>query len=93
MNENGLQEIVLPALRGIMGDWVYYSCLMDLSELSSRVRFAQEVHKNTALSDMIQRQLSTGRGAIIAEYLRCSRSAFSILSSSLPTVDSPIGTL
>ena len=76
MNENGLQEIVLPALRGIMGDWVYYSCLMDLSELSSRVSFAREVHKNTALSDMIQRQLSTGRGAIIAEYLKMQPERF-----------------
>ena len=64
-----LKKIVLPALRGLMGDWVYYSCLMDLGELSSRVRYAEEVHKNEALSDMIQRQLRRGRGAQIAEYL------------------------
>ena len=36
-----LSEIVLPALRGVMGDWVYYSCLMDLGELSSRGEFRQ----------------------------------------------------
>ena len=37
--------IVLPALRGLMGDWVYYSCLMGLDELSSRVHYAEEIHK------------------------------------------------
>ena len=71
-----LKEIILPALRGVMGDWVYYSCLMDLEELSSRVRYAQEIHKNEALSDMIQRQLQTGRSAQIAEYLKMQPERF-----------------
>ena len=62
--------IVLPALRGVMGDWVYYTCLMNLGELSSRVHYAAEVHKHKALSDMIQRHLKMNRGAEIAEYLR-----------------------
>lgn len=62
-------QIALPALRGIMGDWVYYSSLMDLAEISSRVRFAEEVHKNKALSDMIQRRLKTSRGKQISRYL------------------------
>ena len=52
------REIVLPALRGVMGDWVYYCCLMNLGELSSRVQYAEEIHNNKALSDMIQRQLN-----------------------------------
>lgn len=64
------KKIVLPALRGIMGDWVYYCCLMDLGELSSRVRYAEDIHKSKALSDMIQRQLKRGRSAEIAEYLQ-----------------------
>ena len=65
-----LQEIVLPALRGVMGDWVYYCCLMDLKELSSRVQYAKEIHKNKALSDMIQRHLTRGRSSEIADYLK-----------------------
>lgn len=64
------KEIVLPALRGIMGDWVFYSCLMNVGELSSRVNYAEEIHKNVALSDMIQRQLRSGRAAQISEYLK-----------------------
>lgn len=67
---NKLKQIVLPALRGVMGDWVYYSCLMDLGELSSRVQYAEEVHKNEQLSDMIQRHLKKGRSTQIADYLR-----------------------
>ena len=53
-----------------MGDWIYYSCLMDLSELSSRVHYASEIHKSRGLSDMIQRRLESGRATQIAEYLK-----------------------
>ena len=68
--------IVLPALRGIMGDWVYYSCLMRLDQLSSRVHFAAEIHKHKGLSDMIQRRLTLGRGAEIAGYLKSQPERF-----------------
>ncbi|MEQ8387270.1 MAG: DNA sulfur modification protein DndB [Alphaproteobacteria bacterium] len=64
------KQIVLPALRGVMGDWVFYSCLMDVGELSSRVNYAEEIHENEALSDMIQRHLKRGRAAQIADYLK-----------------------
>lgn len=62
-------KVVLPALRGMMGDWIYYSCLMNLADLSNRVRYADEVHKNKSLSDMIQRQIKSNRGKQIADYL------------------------
>ena len=65
-----LDPIVLPALRGIMGDWIYYTCLMDIAELSKRVRYAKEVHNSKSLSDMIQRQLGGSRAAEIAQYLK-----------------------
>ena len=64
------KEIVLPALRGVMGDWVFYSCLMDVGELSSRVNYAEEIHENEALSGMIQRHLKRRRAAQIADYLK-----------------------
>jgi DNA sulfur modification protein DndB len=69
-------QIILPALRGIMGDWVYYSCLMNLDEISNRVDFADEVHKSKNLSDMIQRQLKGDRSAQIAEYLKTQKERF-----------------
>ena len=76
MKKKKLGELILPALRGLMGDWVYYSCLMDLGELSSRVHYAEEIHESKALSDMIQRQLREGRSAQIAEYLKTQPERF-----------------
>ena len=71
-----LPEVVLPALRGVMGDWIYYSCLMNLGELSSRIHYAEEIHKSRALSDMIQRHLQRGRSGQIAEYLKVQPERF-----------------
>ena len=62
--------IVLPALRGIMGNRAYYSCLMSLRELATRVNYAKEIHSNRSLSDMIQRALEDKRSRQIAAYLQ-----------------------
>lgn len=71
-----LGPIALPALRGIMGDWVYYTCLMDIGELSKRVRYADEVHSNKLLSEMIQRRLTRSRATQIANYLESKPDRF-----------------
>ena len=63
------ESIVLPALRGIMGDWVYYCCLVDLPTLANRVGYAEELHNSERLSEMIQRQLKKRRSKEIADYL------------------------
>lgn len=70
------KEIILPALRGIMGDWVYYTCLVGLDEIARRVKFADDIHSNKHLSDMIQRQLKRSRSEQIAEYLRTQNERF-----------------
>ena len=69
-------KIVLPALRGVMGDRVYYSCLMNFSELALRVSYASEVHQHKSLSDMIQRQLEDRRTNAIAEYIETQNERF-----------------
>ena len=69
-------KLLLPALRGIMGDWVYYSCLMNLDELSSRVHYAGDIHKHAALSQMIQRKLDGQRSVQIADYLKMQPQRF-----------------
>lgn len=76
MSKSKQNEITLPALRGVMGNWVYYSCLMRLDEIAGRVRFADEVHSNKLLSDMIQRQLKRGRGDQIADYIETQEERF-----------------
>ena len=68
--------IVLPALRGIIGNRAYYSCLMSLHELAARVNYAKEIHSNQSLSDMIQRALEDRRSKEIADYLRDNADRF-----------------
>lgn len=65
-----ISELTLPALRGVMGDWIYYSCLMDRKILGGRVRYARELYQHKGLSTMIQRQLDNKRRTEIADYLR-----------------------
>lgn len=69
MIKNSGKRLVVPALRGVMGNWVYYSCLLPIRELAQRVDFAKEVHESQSLSDMIQRQLKATRAKQISTYL------------------------
>ncbi|HFD7916750.1 TPA: DNA sulfur modification protein DndB [Klebsiella variicola] len=63
------QRLVLPCLRGYMGSWITYSCMMRLSDASDLIGFAEELHQIDKLSDKIQRELSTDRAAEISRYL------------------------
>ena len=68
--------LYLPSLRGKFGEWIYYSTLVSFSELASRVDFADEIHSNKGLSDMIQRNLKKGRAEEISKYLREEKERF-----------------
>lgn len=70
------EPLVLPAIRGSIGDWIYYSCLMPIEEVSERVQFAEEVHPDRALSRLIQRSLEGPRSKHIAEYLASTKERF-----------------
>ena len=76
MIETKSPPLILPALRGVMGDWVYYVCLMDFDQLSDRVNFAKEIHQHEGLSTMIQRRLEGKRAFEIMTYLRSQRERF-----------------
>ena len=76
MSTSGNKNLTLPALRGVMGSWVYYSCLVNLEEIARRVRFADEVHKSKQLSEMIQRKLQSTRSAQIANYIKSQPERF-----------------
>jgi len=71
--------LALPALRGVVGDWVYYSCLMPITEIALRVRYADEIHPDKALSALIQRSLEGPRAKHIAEYLTTKERFFNSL--------------
>jgi len=59
-----------PALRGRFGDWIYYSCLMPMGDVTKRLSFAEEIHESKKLSEWIQRHLQSGRSVEISDYLR-----------------------
>lgn len=70
MSNPPLHEVSLPALRGFMGDWIYYSTLMTLKQVSARVSYATDLHDHEGLSTWIQRTLDEKRAPEIAEYLK-----------------------
>ncbi len=69
-------NLTLPALRGVIGTWVYYSCLVSLREIAKRVQFADEIHKSKQLSGMIQRKLQSKRSSQIASYIKTQPERF-----------------
>jgi DNA sulfur modification protein DndB len=73
------KKLFIPALRGIFGDWVYYSCLVPATVIAERVNYAKELHSNTKLSELIQRELRKGRGIEIASYLQTDERFFNSL--------------
>jgi len=69
-------HLQLPALRGQFGDWIYYSCIIRMPELASRVDYADVLHPNKQLSQLIQRTLNSKRSGEIAKYLRREKERF-----------------
>jgi DNA sulfur modification protein DndB len=71
------QPLYLPAMQGQIGSWLYYACLVRLSDVAERISYAREIHQNTSLSDMIQRRLDESkRGRDIAQYLLHTKDRF-----------------
>lgn len=59
----------LPAMRGAMGDWIYYVTLLPFQEVTKRIKKTEEIHSSRLLREMIQRAL-TPRSKTIATYLK-----------------------
>ena len=62
------KELIIPALRAHMGDWIYYVTFLRMDQIADQIHIAQEIHSSHMLKDMIQRQI-TNRAGQIAEYL------------------------
>ena len=67
-------ELKLPALKGIIGDWVYYVTLLSFQEVRNRIRRNREIHETRELEDWLQRDL-TDRSDDIARYLEIQKAA------------------
>lgn len=61
-------ELITPALRAQMGDWIYYVTFLRMDQIADQIHIAQEIHSSNVLKDMIQRQI-TNRAGQISDYL------------------------
>ena len=64
-----MKKLYLPSLKGLIGDWVYYPCLMKFEDIAERIDFADEIYKSKTLNKMVQRKLKEKWGRQIKEYL------------------------
>ena len=61
-------ELITPALRAHIGDWIYYITFLRMDQIADKIQIAQEIHSSNVLKDMIQRQI-TNRAGQISDYL------------------------
>lgn len=66
----------LPALKGRIGKWAFYTTLMTLDEVNERINLSDEIYQNKSLSDMVQRSIKSGRAENIAAYLKNEEERF-----------------
>jgi DNA sulfur modification protein DndB len=64
-----MNELLLPSVRGSVGDWIYYSSLMKLKDVAERIGFAERIYGNANLSKLVQRELKRKRAKQISDYL------------------------
>ena len=49
----------LAALRGHMGDWIYYATCLPMKDIAERVSLVSDIHKSSQLGEWIQRAVDT----------------------------------
>lgn len=68
-------KLALPCLRGVIGNWVYYSSLMTAKQISESVSTVKEIREAETLDEVLQRKLKE-RKHDIARYLLSHDSRF-----------------
>ncbi len=69
------RQLLLPALRSQMGDWIYYVSRMRMQDIAERISFTEEIHKRKELNEILQRQVSN-RKKHISRYLQTQKQRF-----------------
>ena len=64
-----------PALRGLIGDWIYYSAVISAEQISKHIVPFHKIRESKSLEDYLQRTLKT-RVNGIAKYLQTHESRF-----------------
>lgn len=68
-------QLQVPAMRGAIGNWIYYVTLLPFSAVAQRIKRTDEIHSSKLLREMIQRAL-TPRSKNIADYLTSQQQRF-----------------
>lgn len=68
-SDQTMKSLYLSSLRGIIGDWVYYPCLMKFRDIAERINLAEEIYDSKTLNELVQRELRQNRGKEIKAYL------------------------
>ena len=77
MSNSEICQLLLPSLRALIGDWVYYPTIMKMSDIAKRINVAGEIHKSDTLKKYIQRELdASNHSAKIKEYLLSQQQRF-----------------
>lgn len=76
MKKKKAEVTYLPALKGRIGKWAFYTTLMTLDEVNERIYLSDEIYQNKSLSDMVQRSVKSGRADAIASYLKNEEERF-----------------
>lgn len=68
-------NLILPCLRGVIGDWVYYSSLMSAEQINTWIKTAKDIREAKSLDEELQRDLKE-RKIQISKYLLTDNSRF-----------------
>ena len=63
------QDTYLPAIKGRIGKWIFYTTIMTFREIVDHVELSTDIYQNKGLSDMMQRSVKSERADAIANYL------------------------
>lgn len=69
------EKMILPCLRGLIGDWVYYSTLMSAEQISKWIKPVKDIREAKSLDEVLQRDLKE-RKKQIAKYLLTDKNRF-----------------
>ena len=68
-------KLILPCLRGLIGDWVFYSTLMSAEQISGWVKPVKDIRESKYLDEELQRELKDRKKAI-SKYLLTDKNRF-----------------
>lgn len=69
------KKLILPCLRGLIGDWIFYSTLMSASEIATWIKPVKNIREAASLDEVLQRDLKDRKKAI-ARYLLTDKNRF-----------------